>query len=95
MKVVHDEKRHTFEIVVEGKRSYLEYEIKTDAESEKMLFTHTFCDPSLRGKGIAAALVESGLSYARENGYDVEALCSYVAAYLERHPFVPNDVQSK
>ena len=42
MKVVHDEKRHTFEIVVEGKRSYLEYEIKTDAESEKMLFTHTF-----------------------------------------------------
>lgn len=51
-----------------------------------MLFTHTFAAPEHRGKGVAAALTEAGLKYARENGYEIVPLCSYVAAYLERRP---------
>ena len=84
MQISHDKKNHTFETVIDGKRSHLDYEIQQTGTERKMLFTHTFCAPEHRGKGIAAALTEEGLKYARENGYEIVAVCSYVAAYLKR-----------
>lgn len=86
MEIRHDERNHTFETMIDGKRSHLDYEIQKEGVHEKMLFTHTFAAPEHRGKGVAAALTEAGLQYARENGYEIVPLCSYVAAYLDRHP---------
>ncbi len=86
MQIVHDPENQTFETMIDGKRSHLDYEIQMGKENKKILFTHTYCAPEHRGQGVAAALVKEGLTYARQNGYEVIALCSYVAAYLERHP---------
>ena len=51
-----------------------------------MVIHHTGVDPAHQGAGVAAALVREGLSHARSHGLRVRPLCSYVAAYLRRHP---------
>ena len=51
-----------------------------------MLLTHTEVPPALAGRGIAAALVQAALDHARAHGLKVRPLCSYVQAYMRRHP---------
>jgi predicted GNAT family acetyltransferase len=53
-----------------------------------MFVTHTEVAPELEGQGIAAALVRAALAHAREHGLKVRPLCSYVQAYVRRHPEV-------
>lgn len=48
--------------------------------------THTEVPPMLQGQGIAAQLVQATLDWARAEGRRVRPLCSYVAAYMRRHP---------
>lgn len=86
MEIRRNEKNHAFETLIDGKKSHLDYEIQEEGGVKKILFTHTFVAPEHRGKGVAAALTEAGLKYARENGYEIVPLCSYVAAYLDRRP---------
>lgn len=43
-----------------------------------MVMDHTFVSPALRGQGVAKQLLDSSAQYARENGYKMEAVCSYV-----------------
>lgn len=47
---------------------------------------HTLVPPEISGRGVAARLVEALVADARENGFKVEPLCSYVAAAFDRHP---------
>jgi predicted GNAT family acetyltransferase len=51
-----------------------------------LLLTHTEVPPALEGRGIAAALVKAALDWARAEGLRVRPLCSYVVAYMRRHP---------
>jgi len=48
--------------------------------------THTEVPPAAQGRGVAAALVRETLAWARREGLRVRPLCSYVAAYMRRHP---------
>ena len=57
-----------------------------DMDGQVMRMTHTFVHPSLEGRGIAAALVGAAFEHAREKGLKVQPLCSYVYAYMQRHP---------
>lgn len=47
---------------------------------------HTFVEPSQRGHGIADQLVQAALDDIRSGGYRVEPQCSYVRAWIDRHP---------
>ena len=48
---------------------------------------HTFIDPSLRGAGVGARLVEAALDgIARNSGKPVIASCPFAAAVLRTHP---------
>ncbi len=47
---------------------------------------HTEVDDSLRGKGVAGALVAKMVEYARGNNLKVVPLCPYVLAQFKRHP---------
>lgn len=49
-------------------------------------FTHTGVRRRHEGQGLAARLVRRGLDDARAEGMRVVGRCSYVAAYLDRHP---------
>lgn len=51
-----------------------------------MVFTRTFVPPELRGRRLAERLVRTALDYARAERLGVVPSCSYVAAFIERHP---------
>jgi predicted GNAT family acetyltransferase len=79
--VWHNTEANRFEAVVNGHRSVCEYVL----EGNKMIFTHTFVPPELRGRGIAEQLVRPALTAARVAGHKVVPACSYVAKFIERH----------
>lgn len=47
---------------------------------------HTFVPPEMRGKGVAAKLVEALIADAREQGFRIAPDCSYVEAAFRRNP---------
>ena len=81
VEILHDAAGKRYEAVVEGHRSVCDYELADG----RMLFTHTFVPPELRGKGIAEQLVRTALADARAAGRKVVPACSYVARFIERH----------
>jgi len=48
--------------------------------------THTEVPPTLRGQGIASRLTRGVLEAARAQGLKVVPRCSFVAAFMGRHP---------
>jgi predicted GNAT family acetyltransferase len=50
-----------------------------------LVLHHTEVPVALAGQGVAAALVQAALDWARAEGLKVRATCSYVAAYMRRH----------
>jgi uncharacterized protein len=80
--VRHDAAARRFELMIDGRRSMLEYAVQGD----RIVFTHTGVPPELRGQGVAARLVRAGLEYARAEGRRVVPQCSYVEAFLRRNP---------
>lgn len=55
--------------------AYLSYSYEND---QVLIANSTFVDPVLRGQGIARKLLDKFAAFARENGYKVRPLCSYV-----------------
>jgi len=47
---------------------------------------HTIVPPEIGGRGIAAMLVEDLVADAREQGFKVKPLCSYVVRAFQKHP---------
>ncbi|PLK27045.1 GNAT family N-acetyltransferase [Novosphingobium sp. TH158] len=47
---------------------------------------HTLVPPELGGRGIAARLVDALVADAREHGFKVKPVCSYVVKAFEKHP---------
>ena len=54
--------------------------------SSKIIADHTGVDDSLRGAGVAKALVERLVADARSEGFTIVPVCSYVVAQHKRHP---------
>ena len=79
----HNEKESQFETVVDGKTAYAAYDLE---EPNRIVFTHTIVPEELSGRGIANQLVKTGLAHAREKKLTVVPQCSFVAAFIKRHP---------
>lgn len=71
-----------FEIVVEGKRAVAAYQM----EGDTIVFTHTIVPDVLAGHGVASRLIRSALDSARDRRLKVVAQCSFVRAYIDKHP---------
>ena len=80
--VRHNPSEHRFQVEVGGELSVADYELR----GTEMIMTHTYVPPSLRGRGIAEKLVRVALEHAREERLRVVPACSYVAAFIRRHP---------
>jgi predicted GNAT family acetyltransferase len=80
--IVHRPEATRFEAGLDGRLAVCAYRRVGDT----LHLTHTEVPPSLQGQGIAAALVQAALDWARAEGLRVRPLCSYVAAYMRRHP---------
>ncbi|HNJ82754.1 MAG TPA: GNAT family N-acetyltransferase [Piscinibacter sp.] len=82
--IEHDAKAGRFFTQVHGHLCLCDYRLRDGV----MAITHTEVAPELEGQGIAAELVRAALAHAREQGLKVRPLCSYVQAYMRRHPEV-------
>ena len=80
--IVHDLAASRFSTVVEGQSSVLDYRL----HGHVMTIDHTEVPAALRGRGIAAALVQAAFEHARSAGWRVVPACSYAAAFASRHP---------
>ncbi|HUD30000.1 MAG TPA: GNAT family N-acetyltransferase [Novosphingobium sp.] len=47
---------------------------------------HTLVPPAIGGRGVAMRLVEAMVADAREHGFKIGPLCSYVDVAFRRHP---------
>jgi predicted GNAT family acetyltransferase len=71
-----------FELERDGLVAYLEYNLT----GKVLQLIHTEVSEALQGKGMASALAQSALEWAREHQVKVDVICPYVAAYLKKHP---------
>ena len=79
--VIHEKENERFVINVEGNEVYVKYKM---ANNEINLH-HTFTDPALRGKGLAAQVVRAALEFAKENKQKVIPTCSYVQSFIAKN----------
>ena len=55
-------------------------------EGGRLRLVHTEVDPRHEGQGVAGRLAQFALDSARRDGVKVVPSCSYVAAWIGRHP---------
>lgn len=79
----NNEEESQFETTVEGHVAVAAYDLE---EPNRIVFTHTNVPEALAGRGIAGEIVKFGLDHARDKKLTVVPQCSYVAAYIKRHP---------
>lgn len=80
----HDAAARRFATTVDGMDAFVDYEQRGD----EMVITHTRVPEAIGGRGIAGALVQAAFAHARSTGWRVRPVCSYAAAWAERHPDV-------
>jgi predicted GNAT family acetyltransferase len=71
------------------------YELKTEhglavavyrQHGDRRIFTHTEVPPADEGKGYASRVVKEALDDTRRAGLKIQPACSFVVAYVRRHP---------
>lgn len=81
--VSHDPDKGEFYLDDPNGKAVLAYR-KLDGQTLDLY--HTSVPQALEGQGVAAALTEHALQFAREQGYSVQPTCAYVQKYLQEHP---------
>ena len=71
-----------FEIEQSGQVAYLEYSLAGNI----LELIHTEIPEKLRHLGLASALAENALRWARERNLRVDIICPTVRRYVEEHP---------
>ncbi|WP_133498853.1 GNAT family N-acetyltransferase [Cognatilysobacter terrigena] len=82
MDVQHEPENERFIAKVDGYIAEMSYR----REDGVLAITHTGVPSEIGGRGIAGDLVRAGFDYARAHGLRVRPLCSYAAAWAQRHP---------
>jgi predicted GNAT family acetyltransferase len=82
LEVVNNTARNRFEAVIGEYTAVLDYRL--DGDTLRLL--HAGTPVPLRGQGIAGVVTKAALEYARAQGYKVDPVCSYVAAFIRRYP---------
>ena len=80
--VEHQPALSRFVIVEAGGTAVLDYR----REGQRLLALHTGVPEALRGRGLAALLTAALVAWCREHGLLLVPLCSYTAAWVQRHP---------
>ncbi len=81
-KVRDNRAEQEFELSVDGAKAVAAYQL----EGERIVFTHTVVPPEIEGRGVGSKLVRGALDQVRDRGLKVIAQCSFVRAWIDRHP---------
>jgi predicted GNAT family acetyltransferase len=71
-----------FEIERNGETAYLDYSLAGNI----LVLSHTEIPDKLRHLGLASALAETALRWAREHNLKVDIVCPTVQQYIAKHP---------
>jgi uncharacterized protein len=71
-----------FEIERNGEVAYLDYSLAGNI----LVLSHTEIPEKLRHLGLASALAETALRWARERNLKVDIVCPSVQQYIAKHP---------
>jgi predicted GNAT family acetyltransferase len=82
MQVTDNPARHRYELSLDGHTAFASYR----RDGNVLLVHHTEVPREFEGRGIGSALVKGMLDLARAEGLKVRPLCSFVSAYMQRHP---------
>ena len=55
-------------------------------QGDRLIFTHTEVPSADEGQGIGSRLVRAALDDTRRRGLKIVPACSFVAAFVRRHP---------
>jgi len=88
---VHVPEKSHFEVVEPEGTAVLVYELG-DGE---VVLAHTVVPDELEGRGVGTALARAGLAWAAQQHLAVVPQCSFVQAFLEKHPGeIPVEIRS-
>lgn len=83
IEVRHVPERQRYEAVLDGDvAGFTEYEPRDDGV---LVFPHTVVEKAYEGRGVGSALVRGALDDVRSQGRKIVPLCSFVAAWVDRH----------
>lgn len=80
--VRHNARASRFETTVDGLLCRADYHLLDGV----LRIHHTEVPAALRGRSIASELTKAALAWAEANHLKIEPWCSYVRAYMKRHP---------
>jgi predicted GNAT family acetyltransferase len=80
--VRHNEAQHRYELDTEHGVAIAVYQQQGDS----LVFVHTEVPPADEGKGIGAQIVRAALDDTRKRGFKIVPACSFVVAFVRRHP---------
>ncbi|MEO1287688.1 MAG: GNAT family N-acetyltransferase [Chloroflexota bacterium] len=81
--VINNPEQKRFEIDLgDNKYAFAEYSIA----GKNIIFTHTEVPVGFEGQGIATKLADVAMTYAKDEGLKVQALCPFFKKYVTEHP---------
>jgi predicted GNAT family acetyltransferase len=86
MTVRHNAAERRYELDTDHGRAIAVYR----EQGDRAIFTHTEVPPQDEGKGIASRLVRAALDDTRRRGFKIVPACSFVVAFVHRHPEYAN-----
>jgi predicted GNAT family acetyltransferase len=82
MTVRHNAAERRYELDTEHGLAIAVYQERGDS----LVFTHTEVPPADEGKGYASTLIRAALEDTHRRGLRIVPACSFVVAYVRRHP---------
>jgi uncharacterized protein len=82
LEITHNPAKNRFETWIDGQLSKLDY----SEDGDTIVMMHVGVNPAHRGQGVAGKVTEAALEYAKGKSMRVIPMCSYVGAYIRRHP---------
>ena len=80
--ITHRPEAQRFETTINGQTGYISYQERDNT----LIYDHTIVPQSLGGRGVGSALVKCALDFAHEHDKKVIPQCSFVSAYIKKHP---------
>ncbi|MGE0114308.1 MAG: GNAT family N-acetyltransferase [Steroidobacteraceae bacterium] len=74
--------RQRFELEAEGQIAFINYR----RQGGVVVMNHAEVPAALNGRGIGSALVKEALELVRSRNETVVPVCSFIVAYIRRHP---------
>src|SRR5687768_12838926 len=82
LEIKHNTEDKRFEIKVGRLVAFVEYL----QAGNNIVFSHTEVPQAWEGQGIGNKLAKHVLDYGVAQGYEIQPLCPFIAAYVRRHP---------